>query len=388
MLSPQMRKELVEFCQALIRIPSLPGEEGALAELIADRMTRLGYDEVWRDEIGNVIGLIRGHTRHPAVLFTAHMDHVDIGDPALWPYPPYDGIVADGYVWGRGASDTKGAIATQVLLPLVLKEKPMADVYVAEVVLEERGGVGTRHLVNRLHPDVVIIGEATKNQLCIGHRGRVEVVATAVGRAAHASQPHLGKNPHYMLARFLLRLQKLPMLEVHPLKATVAPTLYFTDQRSANVIPGKAWVHLDWRTVPGETPDMVLEKLREIGPELIFLIPEETLMSYTGIETQIRRIRSPYLLDDHHPLLVAIKASLEKALKRRVEISYWHFVTDAGYFAAKGIPVIGYSPGEEDLAHTYQDRVSISLMVEALESYPALLEGVQQWWEAMPRKKV
>ena len=377
MLSSQVRKELVEFCQALIRTPSLPGEEGALARLIADRMTGLGYDEVWRDEIGNVIGLIRGHTRHLAVMFTAHMDHVDAGDPALWPHPPYSGVVEEGYVWGRGASDTKGAIATQVLLPLVLKEKPVADVYVAEVVLEEKGGAGTRHLVNHLRPDVVIIGEATKNQLCVGHRGRVEVVATAVGKAAHASQPHLGKNPHYPLAEFLLRLQELSMSERPPFKATVAPTLYFTDQQSANVIPGKAWVHLDWRTVPGETPEVVLKRLREVGPGLRFSIPVEELTSYTGMRTQMKKVRAPYLLNAQHPVVSKIREVLERVLGRKVDVGYWHFVTDAGYFAEQGIPVIGYSPCEEELAHTYQDRVSISLMEEALASYPALVKAIQ-----------
>jgi len=376
-LSSQVRKELVEFCQALIRTPSLPGEEGALARLIADRMTGLGYDEVWRDEIGNVIGLIRGHARHPTVMFTAHMDHVDAGDPALWPHPPYSGVVEEGYVWGRGASDTKGAIATQVLLPLVLKERPAADVYVAEVVLEEKGGAGTRHLVNHLRPDVVIIGEATKNQLCVGHRGRVEVVATAVGKAAHASQPHLGKNPHYPLAEFLLRLQELSMSERPPFKATVAPTLYFTDQQSANVIPGKAWVHLDWRTVPGETPEVVLKRLREVGPGLRFSIPVEELTSYTGMRTQMKKVRAPYLLNAQHPVVSKIREVLERVLGRKVDVGYWHFVTDAGYFAEQGIPVIGYSPCEEELAHTYQDRVSISLMEEALASYPALVKAIQ-----------
>jgi len=376
-LPPQVRKELVEFCQALIRIPSLPGEEGALARLIADRMTELGYDKVWRDEIGNVIGLIRGHARHPAVMFTAHMDHVDVGDPALWPHNPYSGVVEGGYVWGRGASDAKGAIATQVLLPLVLKERPVADVYVAEVVLEEKGGAGTRHLVNQLQPDVVIIGEATKNQLCLGHRGRVEVIATAVGKAVHASQPHLGKNPHYLLAEFLLRLRDLPMLEKPPFKATVAPTLYFTDQQSANVVPAKAWVHLDWRTVPGETPEAVLRRLQKIGPELSFSIPVEELTSYTGMRIRMKKVRAPYLLNAQHPVVSKIKRVLEMELGRKVEINYWHFVTDAGYFAEQGIPVIGYSPCEEELAHTYQDRVSISLMEEALASYPALIKALQ-----------
>ena len=167
------------------------------------------------------------------------------------------------------------------------------------------------------------------------------------------------------------------MSERPPFKATVAPTLYFTDQQSANVIPGKAWVHLDWRTVPGETPEVVLKRLRKVGPGLRFSIPVEELTSYTGMRTQMKKVRAPYLLNAQHPVVSKIREVLERVLGRKVDVGYWHFVTDAGYFAEQGIPVIGYSPCEEELAHTYQDRVSISLMEEALASYPALVKAIQ-----------
>ena len=149
------RDEMVEFAQRLIRTPSLSGQEGDVAALVEAEMGRLGYDEVWRDAAGNVVGLVRatatGESR-PArrIMFNTHMDQVDIGDPARWPYPPYEGTVADGAIWGRGASDLKGPMACQVHAVAALKRlgRPLPnDCYVSAVVQEEIGGLGAHELV-------------------------------------------------------------------------------------------------------------------------------------------------------------------------------------------------------------------------------------------------
>lgn len=369
---------MVGFCRRLIQTPSLPGREEALADLIRAEMQKLGYDQVWVDEVGNVIGCIRGRRRRPAVMFTAHMDHVDAGDPVLWSHPPYGGVLADGYLHGRGASDTKGAIATQVYLPTLLTQRPLADVYVAQVVLEEKGGVGTQHLVKTLRPDVVILGEATANQLALGHRGRLEVVVTAAGRAAHASVPARGVVPHYPMARFLLRLRELPMQSAGDLSATVAPTLYYTDQKSANVIPGKAVLHLDWRTVPGEEPEDVLLRIDAIlDQEMTARLGAELLSTYTGVEVEMAKVRLPYRLDPQSWPVPRVRAAVRRTCRRPVALGSWDFVTDAGYFAEQGIPVIGFSPGEEHYAHTYEDRVALALMEEALACYPEIVRACQ-----------
>ena len=100
-MSNMYTERMIEFCQRLVQTPSLPGEEEAVAKLIKKEMESLKYDEVWIDEIGNVIGRIKGRRRGPSVMFTAHMDQVDIGDPSLWEYPPFSGTIASGYIHGR-----------------------------------------------------------------------------------------------------------------------------------------------------------------------------------------------------------------------------------------------------------------------------------------------
>jgi len=377
-MKKQVINEMVHFCQRLIQTPSLSGREAEIALLIKEEMHRLDYDEVWTDKIGNVIGRIKGKGNGPSIMFTAHMDAVDVGDLELWDIAPYSGKVVDGYVYGRGASDTKGAIATQVYLPATLTAPPSGDIYVAQVVLEEKGGAGSEFLVKAITPDVVIIGEATSNQLRIGHRGRVEIAVKAIGKPVHASVPERGRNPHYEMAQFLLKLRQLSMSTAARLTATVAPTLYFTDQESSNVTPGEAIVYLDWRKVPGETDGSVMTKLREIMSTSMKLeAVTEHLRSYTGIELSMKKTRKPYFLEPATPVLQTTKQAVERVLGRELQIGFWDFVTDAGAFAELGIPVIGFSPCEETYAHTYNDRVSINLMAEALTCYPAIVAAIQ-----------
>ena len=102
----------VDLLQRMIRTPSLPGKEGELADVVADEMRLLGYDEVRVDEVGNVLGLIKGRGEAPGLMFNTHLDIVDVGDPAGWPHPPFGGEIHDGNVdrWvAAGLASSSGA---------------------------------------------------------------------------------------------------------------------------------------------------------------------------------------------------------------------------------------------------------------------------------------
>ena len=107
-------QDCVRFLQKAIQTPSLPGEEGEMAKLVAQEMTELGFDRVHQDDAGNVIGLLRGQGHVPSIMFNTHLDHVDVGDRSRWPYDPFGGEVQDDRVWGRGAVDIKGPMAAQI----------------------------------------------------------------------------------------------------------------------------------------------------------------------------------------------------------------------------------------------------------------------------------
>src|SRR5215213_4515693 len=95
-LAAAQENALVDFAQRLIQTPSLPGEEGDAARLVRSEMQSLGYDDTWIDEVGNVVGVIRGTGGGSSLMFNTHLDHVDAGDVRGWRFPPYEGKIHEG----------------------------------------------------------------------------------------------------------------------------------------------------------------------------------------------------------------------------------------------------------------------------------------------------
>ena len=392
-----LREPAVEFARRLIQTPSLPGEEGHVAQLVAAEMQALGYDEVTVDEAGNVIGHIRA-TTSPAegrarrsIMFNTHMDHVDVGDHSRWPHPPYAATIQDGEIWGRGASDLKGPLSCQVYAGALLKQSGLPipnDVYVVGVVQEEVGGLGSSVLAGHLKTDYAVIGEPSGNVLALGHRGRVEVLVTITGKSVHASVPDSGVNPLYSMSRFLLALEQLRFEPdpVHPYlgPTTAAPTLIETDQTSHNVVPSECKLVLDFRNTPKDTPEEIMEKVRSMlgaslgeGAHGSVKINAVDLVSYTGISRTFSNAAPPFGIAPDRPLAVQARAALSAALKRDVPTKIWRFCTDAGHLVAVGIEVIGFGPGREDVIHTVEERISIDQMVEAIVANAALALAVE-----------
>ncbi len=383
-VAPAFHDAMVGFAQRLVQTPSMPGEEREVADIVAEAMRSLGYDDVWRDGAGNIIGVLRGTGSGPTVQFNAHLDHVSPGDHSLWSRPPHGGVIENDILYGRGASDVKGALASQLFLVPVLQRaglRPAGDVYVTGVVLEEVGGFGSEYLAKEMPTTYAVLAEATNNQICRGHRGRTLVKITFTGLSVHASAPERGRNPHFAAARFLLGIRDLPMV-THPTfgSSSAAPTLIETDQSSGNVTPGTIALYLDWRNVPGESVDDILGCLEPILRSVEADVPGvkgtmeavgRPVRSYTGLSATMPPTRG-FETPPDDPALLAAHQCLEHVLGRPVDIGTWIFATDGGHLAHHGITTIGFAPGEERFAHTIHDQIDLKKMREALVGNAAL----------------
>ncbi len=374
---------LVDFTRRLISLPSLPGQEGAVAALVQAEMRRLGLDEVTVDVVGNVVGRLRGGAGRTLAL-VSHLDQVDVGDAGGWRFPPHAATVHEGAIWGRGAMDIKGPLAAQVYAAGALKAAGVSlpgDVVIASTVMEEIGGLGARHLAASLRADCAVIGEATGLDVSRGHRGRVELAVTVTGRAVHASVPARGVNPHQALARFITRLPELPLLTDDSLGASsVAPTLYGCDQASANVIPGRCTLHLDRRYVPAESPADIVAQVQALLDDC--LIPGSTgqvhivrrsWQTYTGQVEELPALSPPFLRATDDPWITGSRAILAEALGRPVSVKTWGFTTDGGHLAQAGIPCLGFGPGDEALAHTIHEHIALDELLAGMVGYMALI---------------
>ena len=373
----------VRMTQEMIRTPSISGLEAEMAALTTRHMQELGYDEVSVDEVGNVLGLMQGQGNGCSVMFNCHLDTVAAGDESVWKYPPFDGTVADGRVWGLGASDTKGAFACQIVAVAALKKAgllPQGNIRVAGVVHEETAGFGSLHLSRNLRQDVVILGEASNNQLNIGHRGRILYDVHYIGKSTHASVPARGNNPHFAAARMILAVENLK-LGTDPLfgSTSFAPTLYSTDQASSNVTPGKVRLSIDCRNIPGESEKYIMEKLTELacrnsipGVTAEIVVEMNDVFCYTGFKGKAPAGEPSFVTPASDETVQRAHASLAAALGHPVEVGMCGFATDGGHFRSKGTKVIVFAPSEERHCHTSEDSVSIMKMKEAIIGNMAL----------------
>ncbi|HYH81051.1 MAG TPA: M20/M25/M40 family metallo-hydrolase [Longimicrobium sp.] len=383
----------IRFAAELVRTPSLPGEEGAVAGRIVAELVALGFDQARTDRAGNVIGRIAGTGDAPAVILSSHMDVVDVGDVEAWEHDPFGGDVADGCLHGRGSMDVKGPLAIQVYAAAsFVDQRPAGDILAVFSVFEEKGGWGMMHLMESLEvtPGAVILSEATDLDVCTGHRGHAELAVEIHGRAAHASAPERGRNPVLVLPRILMALREISDAQPrHPVlgRATLTPTMVETWPKSGNVIPDRIRITLDMRVLPGWEEYRAVTQIRALLKDRVPLMEGlrvEVLpglvvhRAWTGWEDEHSNFTPGFLMSDDHPVVLAAAGAVHAATGRVPAVRQWKFGTDGGHSCGThGVPTIGFAPGVEALAHTNRERLALDSARIAFDAYPALIRGVQ-----------
>jgi putative selenium metabolism hydrolase len=376
---------MAKFLQELVRIPSLSTQEEAVAIRLAEEMRRVGFTDVWTDRIGNVVGRV-GQGRGPILLFNGHTDTVDVGDLERWPHPPYEGVIKDGVLYGRGACDMKGGLAAMVYGVKALLESGVelaGDLYVAGVVQEEPcEGLAMRILVEEegLRPDYVVLGEPSNLQVRVGHRGRLEMQVKVRGTAAHASAPSLGSNAIHNAARLIFGLELLaPRLAIDAFlgQGTLAVTEIVSQAASRNALPDCCSFFIDRRLTLGETERKALAEVQSIinteEMDAQVVVSEYTATSYTGYQCQARNAFPAWVMGEDHPLVQAMVRSVRETLGYRPRVGRWRFSTDGTYTAGvANIPTVGFGPGEERFVHTLGEQIRLNDVVDAARVYARL----------------
>ena len=386
----------LSFAADLIRIPGLPGREQDVARRVREEMEALGLADIRVDEVGNVIGVAKGRGDAPPVLLNAHLDVVAEGDHAEWEVPPFSGEVRDGWLHGRGAMDIKGPLALQTYAAAALKGEAPGDVIVAHTVLEERGGLGMKRLLDSgsVAPAAVVLGEGTACDVCIGHRGRAELEIVLHGVAGHASAPERASNALDLLGPALAAVRDLAADPEHDAvlgASSLVATMVDVRPETRNVIPDTVIVAIDCRVLPGTVEEALLERLRtRLGRRLgtppargryEVRVATEQQRTYTGLESEWRLFSPGFLMSDDHPVVraaaeaVGLRSGGDGPAKTRP----WTFATDGGWSCGvHGIPTVGFAPGEERYAHTNRERLDVEEAHWAFERLPRLLTAVHR----------
>ena len=371
----EQRPRIIDFLRRMIQTPSLSGEEGPMADLVASEMEALGYD-VDKDEMGNVIGRIKGG-EGPMILFDGHLDHIQPGDLGSWSHAPYSAEVVDDLVYGRGTVDMKGALAAMIYGCALGSVE--GEVVLTCVVHEETNeGVATKAIIKErgLQPAGCILGEPTDLKLSIGQRGRSVFRIITRGATSHASMPELGTNAIYKMAPILEGIKEAnKSLPSDPFLGSGTMVVTTIDCRPGvgPIVPDYCEIQVDRRQVPQETLEGMLNEMRELaeGAEVELLVDE--IKCYTGRSLKVSQYFPGWITDPHHWLVMDGQKALALGLGDDPDIVGWRFSTDGVATAGElGIPTIGFGPGDPTLAHQPDEYVSITDILRAARGFCSL----------------
>lgn len=376
------RDDIIQFLRDLCAIPSYDSEIRQVGERLQQEMVKLGFEEVWWDQMGNVIGRIgNGPVK---LLYDTHIDTVGIGDPDEWEWDPFLGKIEDGVFFARGASDEKNSTPGMVYGLAIAHQLGLLEgisAYVFGNMEERNDGIACHALVEveGLKPDFVVIGEPTKMQVYRGHKGRVEMKVVAKGKSAHAASNFLGDNAIYKLLPIIDAISKVePELGDHEFLGHGRITVTHMEVKtpSLNAVPDEAVIYIDQRITFGETPEDALARIQRIvgdRPDIEASILYDEVPSYTGFVFGADKIYPAWMLDENHPFVQAGVQAGELMYNEPMPTGKWDFSTNGIYWRGKaGIPSIGFGPGDERHAHTVLDQVKLDDVVKSTEWYAAL----------------
>lgn len=411
----ELKGELVELCQELIRIPSWDREtrgEAEVAHRVGKTLMKHGIEVEYFPSHPNIENLVATWTRKKSkrrLLFNGHSDVVPPGED--WTVDPFGAEVRDGLIYGRGAMDMKGGVATMAMAICALRDldTPLQGAVILNVVGdEERQGVlGTtwciENIWEKIRADACIVAEPTGfaqlgQAVCIGEKGPVWVKITTKGEKAHGSIPSAGKNAIMLMLQLLKALQEqgpptvpppisrenlihqfASILGVEPkqleplisggegssplaagleaLTETTANVGTISGGVAPNVVPDRCEAQVDFRILPGQKPQEMVDAINTIVTQLGIseAIQIEIIESFEG--TSI-----PNYENDE---LVKTLFDVSKTVHGPTLYSMVPYATDGRLLRAKGLTsTVVYGPGNTTLAHTADENVAIEDLIK------------------------
>ncbi len=349
-----------QLALALVDIPSVSGDEKALADVVEEALAALPHLTVER--IGNNVVARTDLGRATRVVLAGHLDTVPIKDNV-------PGAIADGILTGRGSVDMKGGVAVHLSLAAALTE-PMHDVtyvvYDQEEVEESRNGLG---LVSRERPDLLagdfaILGEPTSAAIEGGCNGTLRVDVASAGVAAHSARAWKGVNAIHGAAPLLAALAAYT-----PATVTVDGLDYREGLNAVgirggiagNVIPDECVVSVNYRFAPDKDADTALALVEAIvraaGPYEV---------TVTDLAGGARPGLDAPMAQEFAALVEGLGGGAPRA-----KVGW----TDVARFGSLGIPAVNFGPGDPELAHADDERCPVDDILRCREALMTWLGG-------------
>jgi succinyl-diaminopimelate desuccinylase len=373
----------VDLTARLVRCPSVTPAEGGAIELLQDLLGKAGFT-CFRADRGGIANLVarwgpkgNAHTFG----FNGHTDVVPVGDEAAWTHPPFGAEVADGWLYGRGATDMKSGVAAFVAaaIDLVQEAPPENGAILITITGDEEADAtdGTTAILDWMaehgeRMSACLVGEPTSPEslgdaIKIGRRGSMTAWFTATGVQGHSAYPHRAKNPVPAMVRLIDRLasRELDTGTEHFDPSTLAVTTFDTGNPATNVIPAscRATVNIRFNdTHSGASlTKWIEEEVKAVSED--FGIAFDTRIKISGESF----LTPPGLLSD------LFSDAIEAETGKRPELSTSGGTSDAR-FIKDHCPVVEFGLVGQTM-HQVNERVAIADIPRLKAIYRRILEG-------------
>ena len=366
-------KQILDLLKQLVRTPSVnpaidhSQDEGAIADLIAKWFRKTGRFSVYEQKVAkgrfNVVAILRGTGRGRSLMLNGHMDTVGTVGMTVKPFTP---SIVNGKLFGRGSCDMKGSIAAMIgaMAALAASNKKLAgDVLFTGVVDEEYMSIGTSELIKRFRADAAVVGEPTKMNIGVAHKGYAWLEVETIGKPAHGSMPEKGIDAiekMALLINLLGSIRRKYNLNRHPLLGVASiHTSTITGGSDWSTVPARCVLDLERRLLPGEDPQDSVEELRKAI--------KGCSRRDKSLKATVRLIHhaDPMQINDA-PHISILKKNLS-GLGRIVGVPYW---TDGSILWNRAkIPTCLFGPGDIAVAHGPAEHVKIEDVLRAARVY-------------------
>jgi len=366
----------IEITRQLIGFNTInpPGNEKECAYYLANILENSGFNIKFfefANKRTNIIAKLDGKPGKLPLCFTGHMDTVPLGRKK-WEVDPFAGEIADGKLYGRGASDMKAGLAAMTVAAVRLSKLKdvKGGIYLIVCASEETGSQGASHLVANCDLSgkigAIICPEPTSNYPLIGHRGAIWLEASTKGLATHGSSPELGENAIYKAVEAITKLQKIDF-QVEPHLILGRPSFNVGTIEGGvivNEVPDFTSFRIDIRTIPGKTNDEYFEMVRNALGSNVKVEPFASLQAVIS--------------DPKCETIQMIYDVMEEILGERPQPRGAKFFTDCSILspACDNPPTVILGPGEIKMAHACHEYCHIDRIEEASE---ALFEIGRRW---------
>lgn len=381
---PPLASNVVELTQALVRIPSVnpdgdPGTDGIgeqqCALYVADFLRSAGA-EVTLEEVEparpNVIGRFPTHpsangSPKPRILFAPHTDTVSVGGMTI---DPFGGELRDGKIWGRGASDTKGPMASMLWALYEMRDEIPSlpvEVHFVGFMSEESAQLGSQHFAKHHgRYDLAIIGEPTSLKTVFRHKGCLWADVQTTGVAVHGATPHLGVNAIVKMAKLVAALDtdfRKTLVEASGedewLGVSTINLGMIQGGTRSNIVADSCKLRVDIRTTPG---------LQRAGGALALLTDFIQRIDSTAHVT----VASEAFHLDTDPE----NTFVQKLIAAGASLTGAPWFCDAAFLAAAGTPAIAIGPGSIAQAHTKDEFIAVQDLEDGVAFFRRFLASL------------